>query len=57
MSSSTLTLSLAARVVGVEYPPLSPAPSARDFSRSMLAPPVTHCRNRRSAAQQKKCQL
>ena len=33
------------KVSGVEYPPLRPAPSAKDFSSSKDAPPVTSCRN------------
>ena len=32
-------------VSGVLYPPRSPAPSARDFSSSKEAPPVTSCRS------------
>ena len=32
---------LAARECWVEYPPLRPAPSARDISKSKFAPPVT----------------
>ena len=36
---------LAAREWWVEYPPLRPAPSAKDISRSKFAPPVTCRRN------------
>ena len=34
------------RVLGVEYPPLSPAPSARMSSSSGVAPPVIRDRIR-----------
>ena len=40
MMVAYLHLSLLARVSGVEYPPLSPAPSARMSSSSGVAPPV-----------------
>ena len=39
--SLTMVINLAARECTVEYPPLRPAPSARDISRSKFAPPVT----------------
>ena len=39
--SSTMVINLAARECTVEYPPLRPAPSASDISRSKFAPPVT----------------
>ena len=39
--SLTMVINLAARECTVEYPPLRPAPSASDISRSKFAPPVT----------------
>ena len=39
-------MNLLLRVLGVEYPPLSPAPSARICSSSCVAPPVIRDRIR-----------